>query len=364
MNYCRQYGFDPDGRKRRLTLFGLRRADRALAVRLQRQVIRPHVHAIVEAFYDYLTGQPEFHRIAARGFALEHLKRMQTDYLRTLGLGFDRRAYFEQRLQVGSRHAHIGVPLGLYQAAYCYLQQLIIAQALRVKPAEPDAALIAFILKITALDMSLAVRTYHMKRVGDLERSIHALRDEAHRWHQRADTDLFTGLANRDHILALLHDMFARAQRSRRPLSVVMADLDRFKKVNDTYGHLVGDDVLRGVTARIQSAVRNVDVVGRYGGEEFLVILKDAPPVLAHEIAERIRRRVADTPIDVYGRHIPTTLSLGVAAMSPADDVMTFIGRADAALYEAKRAGRNRVIMADSGDAKAGREPQPLSGRF
>lgn len=347
MNYCRHYGFDPDGRKRRLELFQLSHRDRALAVRLQRRVIRPFVLEIANTLYDYLGAQEEFNRVVAKRSDIARLKRTQTDYLYGLGLRFDSAGYFERRLRVGAAHARIGVPLSLYQAAYCQLQRRIIADIVQVFPAgtAEAGALIAFLLKIIALDMSLAVDTYHLTCVDDLERSIDALRDEASRWHQRADTDLFTGLANREHILALLHEMFMRAQHERRPLSVIMADLDRFKTVNDTYGHLVGDGVLRGVTARIRAAVRNQDIVGRYGGEEFLAVLQDAPMALAQEIAERVRRRVAETPIDVDGRAIPMTISLGVATMSPDEDVSTLIERADDALYCAKRAGRNQAVI-------------------
>ena len=125
---------------------------------------------------------------------------------------------------------------------------------------------------------------------------------------------------------------------------VVMADIDHFKKVNDTHGHGVGDIVLKEVARRLKNGLRLTDVVGRYGGEEFAVLLPDTSPEAAREVVERLRHAVAATPIEAEGRSLTVTASFGIASRSVAGEnlehLLTF---ADRALYRAKDLGRNRV---------------------
>jgi two-component system cell cycle response regulator len=139
------------------------------------------------------------------------------------------------------------------------------------------------------------------------------------------------------------------ALRNKTPLCICMADLDHFKKINDNYGHQVGDDVLCDVAGRMQGAVRNFDTVGRYGGEEFLIIMDNADLDTAMEIAERVRRRVGSSPIKTRSVETPVTVSLGIARLQPEDDIDSLIKRADQALYQAKREGRNRVVYQENG---------------
>jgi diguanylate cyclase (GGDEF)-like protein len=359
--YCGKYGYGPERIRERLRVVGLHPGDQALAERLQREVIGPHVGRIVESFYDFLERQPDFNRILAKGYSLAHLKETQRRYLLSLGLGYDRPVYFEERLRIGHAHVRAGVPLSLYQAAYSRLQRLIIGCYPAAIAADRALAerLTAFLIAITALDMSLAIETYHLTQVQDLKESLDTLRDETRELHQRVDTDPLTQLASRDHALAVLRKALGKAHAARLPLFLAMADLDLFKIVNDTHGHLVGDSVLRGVAARIQSAVRDVDTVGRYGGEEFVIILDRTSAATARKIAERVRRRVAAEPINVSGREFRMTLSLGLARARAGDTIESLIARADAALYRAKEAGRNCVILEDAA-AEAGAAPGRL----
>jgi len=122
-----------------------------------------------------------------------------------------------------------------------------------------------------------------------------------------------------------------------------MADLDHFKRINDSHGHLVGDRILRDVATRMSTGARNSDVVGRYGGEEFLIIFDAAPLDVARELAERIRLRVMADPFVEQATELAVTVSLGVAQARDDDDVDSLTARADRAMYTAKRAGRNRV---------------------
>jgi diguanylate cyclase (GGDEF)-like protein len=165
-----------------------------------------------------------------------------------------------------------------------------------------------------------------------------------------ASHDPLTGLWNRGAILDFLQRESSRHRRTSDPLGLIMADLDHFKQINDTYGHLAGDVVLREVGKRMVRAVRGYDFVGRYGGEEFLIIVPGCGTSALKASAERIRRSVCETPIESDGASLHATVSLGlVSAILGAQEFLglePFIEAADEALYQAKRKGRNRVETA------------------
>lgn len=157
--------------------------------------------------------------------------------------------------------------------------------------------------------------------------------------------DELTGLYNRRAIMNLLETRLSRARREGLPLSLLMIDIDFFKKINDGHGHHAGDRVLRAVAARLNSGVRDYNRVGRYGGEEFLIVLDGEDAEVAEAIAERLRLSIADEALDDCGRRLHLTISVGVA-MTPRVlelDPHQFIAVADQALYDAKQGGRNRV---------------------
>ncbi len=159
-------------------------------------------------------------------------------------------------------------------------------------------------------------------------------------------TDPLTGLPNRRALFSRLEQEATRAARYGDALTVLMIDLDHFKSVNDTHGHLVGDVVLRGVALVLNKSVRKADSVARYGGEEFCVVLPRLAKAEALEVAEKLRRAVAQTPIAAKPGEPPlhVTLSVGIASYpQDATDVIALLERADEALYEAKRGGRDRV---------------------
>lgn len=160
-----------------------------------------------------------------------------------------------------------------------------------------------------------------------------------------AMTDGLTGTHVRRYIMELAAEEMARSTRQGLSCAVMLADLDLFKSKNDTYGHLVGDVVLREVCKVFRSSLREVDLVGRYGGEEFLFLLIETDPEPAMAVAQRVRRALEDHAIRAYDETIQQTVSIGVACF-PADgqELDLLIERADQALYAAKRAGRNRVV--------------------
>lgn len=168
--------------------------------------------------------------------------------------------------------------------------------------------------------------------------------------HRQAVTDELTQLYNRRYLLQCLQIEHERARETQQPLGVVVVDLDRFKQINDTYGHVAGDRALCQVARVLRSAVRNKDIVGRWGGEEFCVLLPEAPLAEVQRVAERLRERLAHDELAEAGvRQI--TASVGVAMLSSDDTVDDLFGRADHAAYAAKREGSNRVMTVLPGSA-------------
>ncbi|MFO7527283.1 MAG: GGDEF domain-containing protein [Marinobacter sp.] len=164
--------------------------------------------------------------------------------------------------------------------------------------------------------------------------------------YELAINDPLTQLLNRRAFLPLFHHDHSRAERSQKPLSVVIADLDDFKQVNDTWGHNAGDQALREVARRLKDCLRKQDVVCRWGGEEFLILLPETDSNGAMRVAEKCRSSVSETLIDIMGHGHTQTISLGVATLTGGESVEELINRADRALYSAKKSGRNRVELA------------------
>jgi len=162
-----------------------------------------------------------------------------------------------------------------------------------------------------------------------------------------ARTDMLTGVANRRQFFELAEKQYALAQRYDSKLAVMMLDVDRFKSINDNYGHLVGDRVLQNVAQECQSHVRNTDIFARYGGEEFICLLPEQDEKGAIEFAERIRQMIEQAEVKLEMRAVRTTISIGLAVFQKEAKLTLeqFIARADEALYQSKTNGRNRVTV-------------------
>jgi diguanylate cyclase (GGDEF)-like protein len=188
----------------------------------------------------------------------------------------------------------------------------------------------------------LRVRMRAGWRILELQRELLDAREEL---RVQATHDSLTGLWNRASVLETLDKELARAKREGHPLATLMVDVDHFKMVNDTHGHQAGDAVLREVAHRIRSAIRRYDTLGRYGGEEFLVVLPATDLAGGMVQAERIRQTIAGERVAIGDKFVEVTCSAGVCARpaSGAGDAPELIHGADEALYEAKRTGRNRV---------------------
>lgn len=159
--------------------------------------------------------------------------------------------------------------------------------------------------------------------------------------------DGLTQVHNKRYLLEFLEREMARAQRHQRSLSLVLFDIDHFKKINDTYGHLAGDYVLRELAATLKSRIRKEECFARYGGEEFALVLPETGPENTVYLADKLRKIIEEHPFIFEGKRISVTFSAGVADHQPThDSALAFIKEADSRLYEAKKRGRNRVIGA------------------
>jgi len=346
LELCESRGFHETAIAQRLNMVGLAGTEsHAQGTALQDLVIKPNVNAIVDDFYDRLVGIEGFANFVREDSSAAKLKDTQKRYLLSLGVGFDKPRYFEERLRIGPIHQRIGVPQSAYQCVFQSLQYLLIQnipRQLRLHDSSFEE-MIQFILKIAALDMSLAVESYYAARVSGLENSLKNVRGESERLHHLAVTDWLTDLHNHSYSRQFLADALDRAKEEESPLCVIMADLDHFKAINDSHGHLVGDHVLRIAAARMVSGARDGDEIARYGGEEFLFILENTDIAEGGEVAERVRARINGDAINSSNQQIRVSLSLGIAEAHEDDTVDTLIDRADAALYAAKFAGRDCV---------------------
>jgi diguanylate cyclase (GGDEF)-like protein len=166
--------------------------------------------------------------------------------------------------------------------------------------------------------------------------------------HELANTDVLTFLPNRRKIISTLQEEVIRSNRYGTPLAVSILDIDHFKKVNDTYGHTAGDQVLRSVAARLRTQIRHPDTIGRYGGEEFLIVLPNSEMQAAAEQASRLCQQVRKLQIDANEQIIFVTISIGIAQFRIGQENWEeFLHRADEAMYRAKNAGRDRWALAE-----------------
>ena len=243
------------------------------------------------------------------------------------------------------------VLLMLVGAAYCgglffFLEEILLKRM---------ASLNHEITKVTVSgDLSLRLSASGQDELGALAKAVNAMlaaiqktksdllqAQESLRFH--AEHDALTGVLNRRAIRDLLRKELARCRRERNSLGVILADVDHFKKINDRHGHAAGDAVLVTAMQRISSCLRSYDVVGRYGGEEFLIIAPGCDLEFAQKLAERIRAAVSEQSVDLGDASTDITLSLGVTLGTAESDPEFLVTLADSAMYQAKRNGRNRV---------------------
>lgn len=189
---------------------------------------------------------------------------------------------------------------------------------------------------------------YHMEIINLLIESFKnkiTVQTEIERLKQEASIDGLTGISNRGDFERQIAKYVSNAKRYGRNLSVFLFDIDDFKKINDTYGHQTGDEVLKGITETVKNNIRSCDLIARYGGEEFAVLLPETSAEMAAELAERIRIRISETTVRAEGKSINATASFGVAYLKPETEVHELIKKADENLYIAKKNGKNQIAF-------------------
>lgn len=231
---------------------------------------------------------------------------------------------------------------GWFLLAWGLLEGFTIATAMRLLLTDPEGAegLLYYGLPLSMVAAAVLIALGVSDRLRDQRIAL----TEAER---RAQTDPLTGVLNRRSLVERLEAACLRARARGLPIALLFIDLDHFKEINDSHGHLAGDACLRAIIDPIHAELRQSDVIGRYGGEEFVVILSSADVSAAQPIAERIRNRVAEVRVAGFGTPIRLTCSIGLAT---SDTLGVWgehlIARADAAVYAAKKSGRNRVQVA------------------
>lgn len=271
---------------------------------------------------------------------------------------------FGHARELAGRIAWLGVPVALFAIAAALLMAGRLARPIFRLTAEADRLgrdPAATMLPRQSgshevMQLSSALRSL-LRRIGfEQERSQQAelrasenaaqFADDLRALRKLADTDPLTNLMNRRAFLATGHDALEYFKRYERPLAVLVIDIDHFKAVNDTHGHAAGDAAIRRVGELIESAIRVTDKAARFGGEEFVVLLREVDELSARAFAERIRSVIEQTPVDYGSQTINVTVSIGLALANSADrDIDDTIERADRGLYMAKSTGRNRVFF-------------------
>ncbi|MFO0667679.1 MAG: diguanylate cyclase [Polyangiaceae bacterium] len=314
-----------------LRLFGIDAEDET-PLREVRACLEPAAVGIVNEFYEHLENIDEARPFFAGEERLMRLRQTQTEHL--LSLGDFRKGdpasvlrYFERRRRVGLTHFRVGLPQELYLGAYSVLGDLALRTVAKVCRPECVSAL----HKVLLLDAHLAIEAYS--------------RESGHALREAATYDELCKTLTRRATLDRLKSEFSRAKRFSHEFSLVFIDIDHFKRVNDTYGHLAGDSVLRAVSETLLASVRPCDIVGRYAGDEFIIGIVEAGAARALAIAHRIREAIERLVLP--GIDTSVSVSMGIAELAPLTDLTleTLIARSDSAMYAAKREGSSHRIV-------------------
>ena len=233
----------------------------------------------------------------------------------------------------------------------------LVAYYFSIRILKPLSALTNGATKVTAGDLSVQLPIYSNDELGLTTQVFNKMVAELEQSHKQleemATTDTLTGLVNRKQIMNLLIEYFKHFQRYQTVFTIMMLDVDHFKNVNDTHGHLAGDAVLVNISKTINSTLREVDCLGRYGGEEFLVILPETDAHQAKESAERIRKTAKESLTQYEDNTLKVTISIGVAVIQGTDNNEDdLIKRADDALYTAKENGRDQVVFSSEDNSE------------
>ncbi len=219
-----------------------------------------------------------------------------------------------------------------------------------LKPLERFAAQAAVSIENAILNDELearvAIRTAELKRINEmLLAEIEERKRIEKQLHHLATTDPLTGAFNRRYFFELAEQEFDRSQRHSRGISIILFDVDHLKAINDTHGHIVGDQLLKTIAERFNSHLRQMDIFGRFGGDEFVILLPETNINQARQAAERLHKIVTSDPVETFRGKIPIQISIGVSSLENSDDMEKLLIKTDQALYEAKESGRDQVVV-------------------
>jgi len=324
--------------------------DDADAIREIHEIIDPMIDEIVSIFYAQIGNFNNLNRIISQHSSPEKLKKTFRRFVLEMGINIDTAAYAESRLKVGVVHAHIGLNPHWYLGAYSNLQGIlsdIIMEACGNNH-ERCRQLNGILSRIIMFESALGIDAYHLNTVRKLSDSLDQAKKLEKILQVSARTDGLTGVLNKKAFLEELQLELDRSRRYSHPMALLFIDFDHFKMLNDTHGHQLGDTVLQRSVQTILKTIRTSDIIGRYGGEEFVIALVECTAEDAYSTAERIRRNIAGNVIQKRrtGVVIPVTVSIGLHVPTPQQrKAATVLRYADRALYVAKNGGRNRVCV-------------------
>jgi diguanylate cyclase (GGDEF)-like protein len=335
---CDLLRIDADEVRGRLDFFELGEADRRALERI-RAAVEPSAEPIVEEVCARLTAEPNARRILEAPGAPARLQAGLKEYLLTFGRFDDPLEYVESRLRIGREHERLGLTPKWTLALHSVLSELIARRT--ETPGESESGTLR---KILTFDMTLAVEIHFHASMRRLESILQTLAEAQQELKVAARIDELTQISNRRSLIESLEAEFQRSRRFGHPFTLVFVDLDRFKRVNDECGHGFGDFVLRRTVDLMRSVLRPADIIGRFGGEEFLIGLVMTDAANARKIAERIRDVIERGEYVLAGRSVKVTVSIGLATIdAESDKLETLIQLADREMYRAKQSGRNRV---------------------
>jgi len=341
---CKALGLDTKAIYERLHLLEFSGADRALVEKMHMFVIQPNLATLVDRFYEYVLAHPQFREFASDASTIAKLTHTFHDYLDTLGKNYESIDYFNDRLRVGIAHHRIGMSLMLYECAYHKLQSLLLNEI----PAELNEKLFAglqdIIRKVVALDISLAIDSYNLESFKGFKDEIRQLFSQEEKMKHYASIDPLTGVENRSAILQRIKQIISGSSDA-ESYALVMIDIDNLRSINDEQGHLVGDHLIKGVVDRIRSELEKHDVLGRYGGDEFLLLLKGVGLDQAVEKMKNIYRKVCKEEFDIGQGKIKVSISQGVTLLDGSKKLIDFIKKVDKALLQAKQAEKTKIVV-------------------
>ncbi|QQR89670.1 MAG: GGDEF domain-containing protein [Myxococcales bacterium] len=334
-SFCQRLDLGPNDRRRRLQLMGLTESiwpkSQILSV-----YVKKYEQEILDDFEAQLRDFKQIYHAVIPRFRLDEMHALIEKQIRNLGHEIHTEEYFEERLRLGSAYGKAELPAFVCNYLFHLLSNCLLASLNNHQQQDLDAVA----ERLLCLDLSLALEV-----IALMERRSRKERSSDRKTPIESDNAALYPLpkVEKGYVLTVLEQVLSPDTQNLSPMSVVVAEVDRLAIINQTHGQAIGDEVLRRVSVRMRSALRDEDTVGRYGGDDFLILLRDAPLDMARDVAERLRRRVAAEPIRLRDQQIHPTITVGVVQAGSSEGAELLFRRARSALEAAIEAGRNCV---------------------